>query len=60
MLVISIKSGNKVQELSERRKLQLDSMTASVYDYFGSIKEIKSFNIYDNIYPSIEGKVKNI
>ena len=23
-----------------------------------SIKEIKSFNIYDNIYPSIEGKVK--
>lgn len=58
MLVISIKSGNKVQELSERRKLQLDSMTASVYDYFGSIKEIKSFNIYNNIYPSIEGKVK--
>lgn len=57
MLVIAIKSGNKVQKLNEKRKQQLDSMSSSVYDYFGAIKEIKSFNIFRKVYPFTESDV---
>ncbi len=56
MLLISFKLGNKVQKYNEKRKSELDKITSLVYDYFGGIKEIKSFNIYDKIYPSIESK----
>lgn len=58
MLFVAIKSGNKVQVLNEKRKQKLDDMTSSAYDYFGGIREIKSFNIFDKIYPSTEEKVK--
>ena len=58
MLFIAIKLGNKVQKLNEKRKQNLDKVTSSVYDYFGGIKEIKSFNIFDNIFPSIANKRK--
>ena len=54
MLMISLRLGNKVQKLNEKRKYQLDRVTSSAYDYFGGIKEIKSFNIFDKIYPKIE------
>ncbi len=50
MLVIAIKSGNKIQDLNEKRKNNLDLMSSSVYEYFVGIKEIKSYNIYDQIY----------
>ena len=58
MLFVAIKLGNKVQKYNEKRKAQLDRVTSSAYDYFGGIKEIKSFNIFDKIYPSIEDKRK--
>lgn len=58
MLFVAIKLGNKVQKYNEKRKAQLDKVTSSAYDYFGGIKEIKSFNIFDKIYPSIEDKRK--
>ena len=58
MLIIAIKLGNSVQKYNEKRKLQLDKLTSSAYDYFGGIKEIKSFNIFDKIHPSIEEKRK--
>ncbi len=58
MLIVAIKLGNSVQKYNEKRKLQLDKLTSSAYDYFGGIKEIKSFNIFDKIYPSIEDKRK--
>ncbi len=50
MLIISIKSGNKVQELNASRKTCLDEMSASSYDFFVSIKEIKSYHIFDQIF----------
>ncbi len=58
MLIIAIKLGNSVQKYNEKRKLQLDKLTSSAYDYFGGIKEIKSFNIFDKIYPNIENRRK--
>jgi len=57
MFLISIKLGNKVQTLNEDRKRQLDGMTSSIYDYFGGIREIKSFNIFSKVYPMTEEKV---
>ena len=59
MLVVAIKLGNMVQKYNENRKQELDKITSSAYDYFNGIKEIKSFNIFDKIYPSIEEKRKN-
>lgn len=59
MLIIAIKLGNKVQKYNENRKYHLDKVTSSAYDYFNGIKEIKSFNIFDKIYPSIEEKRNN-
>ena len=50
MLFISVNSGKKVQELNEKRKTNLDGMSASVFEYFVSIKEIKSYNIFDEIF----------
>ena len=50
MLIISIKSGNKVQELNEKRKSSLDGMSASTFDFFVGIKEIKSYHIFDQIF----------
>ena len=54
MIIVSLKLGNRVQKRNETRKLKLDKLTSSAYDYFGGIKEIKSFNIFDRIYPSIK------
>ena len=54
MLIISLKLGNKVQKKNEKRKAKLDKLTSSSYDFIGGIKEIKSFNIFDKIYPSIK------
>ena len=59
MLFVAIKLGNKVQRLNEKRKQNLDRVTSSVYDYFGGIKEIKSFNIFDKIFPSVADRRKD-
>ena len=59
MIIASLKLGKGVQKRNENRKLKLDKLTSSAYDYFGGIREIKSFNIYDKIYPSIENKRKD-
>lgn len=56
MILVSLRLGNKVQKLNEKRKTQLDKVTSSAYDYFGGIKEIKSFDIFEKIYPNIEGR----
>lgn len=56
MMITSIKLGNRVQKYNERRKQQLDKLTSSSYEYFGGIKEIKSFNIFDKIFPSFKSK----
>ncbi len=56
MIIISLKLGKKVQVRNEKRKSRLDKLTSSSYDYIGGIKEIKSFNIFDKIYPSIKEK----
>ena len=58
MIVVSLKLGKGVQKRNENRKAKLDRLTSSSYDYFGGIKEIKSFNIFDKIYPSIQEKRK--
>ena len=50
MLIISIKSGNKVQELNEKRKSALDIMSASTFDFITGIKEIKSYHIFDEVF----------
>lgn len=50
MLVLSFVSGKKVQKLSEKRKLELDNLTSSSYNFFGGIREIKSFNIFDKLF----------
>ena len=49
MLVIAIKSGKKVQLLNEKRKTSLDEMGASAFDFFVSIKEIKSYHIFNEV-----------
>ena len=59
MLLVSKKLGNTIQKYNEKRKENLDKVTSSAYDYFGGIKEIKSFDIFDKIYPSIAEKRKN-
>ena len=56
MVIISLKLGKKVQIRNEKRKSKLDKLTSASYDYIGGIKEIKSFNIFDKIYPSIKEK----
>lgn len=58
MLFVAIKSGSKVQSLNENRKHNLDELTSSLYNYFGGIKEIKSFNVFNKIYPNVEDKAK--
>ena len=50
LLFFAIKSGKKVQTLNEKRKSNLDVMSASVFSFFNSIKEIKSYHIYDEIH----------
>jgi len=59
MFFIAVKSGNKVQVLNEKRKYCLDELTSSLYGYFGRIKEVKSFNIFDKVFPGIETKSNN-
>ena len=59
MLVISIKSGNKIQELNEKRKTSLDGMSASVFEFFTGIREIKSYNLFNEITKSTDEKVDN-
>src|SRR5574344_2673705 len=49
MLIIAIISGNKIQILNEKRKTELDKLSASTHEYFLGIKEVKSFNIFDII-----------
>ena len=49
MLVIAIKSGKKVQLLNEKRKTSLDEMGSSAFDFFVSIKEIKSYHIFNEV-----------
>ena len=56
MGIISFKLGNKVQKESEDRKYKLDKLTGASFDYIGGIKEIKSFNLFDKIYPSMKKK----
>ena len=50
MLVITIKSGKKTQELSKIRKDDLDRKTALNHEFFKGIKEIKSYNIFNKVY----------
>jgi ABC-type multidrug transport system fused ATPase/permease subunit len=59
MLIVSLKLGKGVQKYNAKRKEQLDKLTSSEYDYFGGIKEIKSFNIFDRIHPYMENKRSN-
>lgn len=59
MLIVAIKSGNRIQKYNEKRKVNLDKMTTSMYDYFGAIREIKSFNIFEKIYPMTIDKSKD-
>jgi ABC-type bacteriocin/lantibiotic exporter with double-glycine peptidase domain len=49
MIVIAIKSGKKVQLLNEKRKTSLDEMGSSAFDFFVSIKEIKSYHIFNEV-----------
>ena len=56
MIILSLKFGKKVQKRNENRKLKLDKLTSSSYDYIGGIREIKSFNLFEKIYPSIKEK----
>ena len=53
MIITALKLGNKVRVYNEKRKYQLDKLTSTAYDYFGGIREIKSFNIFDKIFPII-------
>ncbi len=59
MMVISIKSGDKVQVLNEKRKNSLDKMSASTFEFIGGIKEIKSYHIFDNIFGYVNKEVDN-
>ena len=56
MIIVSLKLGKKVQVRNEKRKSKLDKLTSSAYDYIGGIREIKSFNLFEKIYPSIKDK----
>ncbi len=53
MVIISIKLGNNVQKLNEKRKSQLDKLSSNSYSYFGAIKEVKSYNLFDKVAPFI-------
>lgn len=53
MVIISIKLGNNVQKYNEKRKSQLDKLTSNSYSYFGAIKEVKSYNLFDKVSPYI-------
>ena len=53
MIFIAIRSGEKVQALNEKAKTTLDKATSSVHEYFLGIKEIKSYNLYNNISPIV-------
>ena len=56
MMIISLKLGNRVQKYNEKRKYQLDKLTSSAYDYFNGIKDVKSYNIFDKVYPYIQDR----
>lgn len=50
MIFITIKSGNKTQQLNKKRKEDLDQKTAINHEFFKGIKEIKAFNIFQKIF----------
>ncbi len=56
MIITALKLGNRVRIYNEKRKFQLDKLTSTAYDYFGGIREIKSFNIFDKINPIIRSR----
>lgn len=56
MMIISLKLGNRVQKYNEKRKYQLDKLTSSAYDYFNGIKDVKSYNIFDKVYPYLQDR----
>ena len=59
MIFISIKSGDKVQEYNVDRKTSLDEMSASIYEFFVSIREIKSYNIFEKVKSLTNKSTKN-
>ena len=54
MIYVSIKSGDKVEQLNKERKSKLDSLTTETYNFFLGIKDVKSFNVFNKIYPKYE------
>lgn len=56
LFFISIKAGRGVQVHNEKRKRELDKILSATYDYFGGVKEVKSFNIFSKIGTSLENK----
>lgn len=59
LFIIALKSGQGVQIHNEKRKRELDKVVSSTYDYFGGIKEVKSFNIFSKIGEKLEIKRDN-
>lgn len=50
MLFVAIITGRKTQLLNEKKKKKYDEMTASIYNYFTSIREIKSLHVFDHLF----------
>ena len=57
MVFVAIKYGNLLQKVNENRKQSLDRMTAGVYGFFNNIKEIKTYHIFDRLFPKGEENI---
>lgn len=47
-------SNKKVEKYNGEKKTENDKLTASLHEYFKNIKDIKCFDIYDKIAPSVK------
>ena len=51
-------AGRKTENLNSEKKYELDKLTMSIHEYFKNIKEIKCFNIFNQIAPITKSQAK--
>lgn len=59
VVLIIPSASKKIEKYNSEKKLELDKLTGGIHEYFKNIKEIKCFNIFDQIAPNTKAKTKN-
>lgn len=59
VFIVSLKTTKKLQRLNENVKANYDGLLSSTNEYFMGLKEIKSFNIFEDIFKKMRGKANS-